>query len=102
MDFQDASLNFPAYDLVYLLCTFWTRAQRAAHEDYLLHHYLEELHRLGVDYSWQDLCADYRLSLAYMLFDPLWNAVSGSSRSYWFPKLSCLIAAYQDWNCAGL
>ncbi len=102
VDFQDASLNFPAYDLVYLLCTFWTRAQRAHHEERLLRRYLNELNRLGVGYTWENLSQDYRLCIAYMFFDAVWNTSSGSSRDYWFPKLSCLVSAYQDWDCAGL
>lgn len=102
VDFQDASVNFPAFDLVYLFCTFWTQPQRALHEHRLLHRYLDGLDRLGVDYSWENLSADYRLCIAYMLFDPVWNAVSGSSPDYWFPKLSSLVDAYLDWECSGL
>ena len=102
IDFQDASVNFPAYDLVYLFATFWTREQRAEIEQKLLGQYLQRLQSRGVDYDWDSLTDDYRLCLCYMFFDAVWNAAAGSSREYWMPKMNCLVSAYQDWNCAGL
>jgi hypothetical protein len=102
IDFQDACVNFPAFDLVFMMATFWTRKQRAVHEEHFLHQYLFELNRQGVQYSWDQLCNDYRLCLSYMIFDGVWNAVSGSSREYWMPKLTCLFDAYKDWECAEL
>jgi len=102
IDFQDASVNFPAYDLVYLFATFWTRDQRARIEEKLLRRYLQVLKSRGVNYNWETLCDDYRLCLFYMFFDAVWNATSGSKREYWMSKMNCLISAYQDWNCAGL
>ena len=102
VDFQDACINFPAYDLVYMFATFWTRAQRAAQEEYVLRRYLHSLQSHGVKYTWEILCDDYRLCLHYMLFDAVWNATSGSAREYWLPKLHCLIQAYQDWDPAKL
>jgi hypothetical protein len=102
IDFQDTCLNFPAYDLVYMFATFWTREQRAVHEESLLWRYQNELRRRGVPYDWDLLKDDYLLSLSYMLFDAIWNATAGSGREYWMPKLKCLIEAYQDWKCAEL
>lgn len=102
IDFQDACVNFPAYDLVYMLATFWTRQQREAHEEPLLRRYHQQLSNRGIQYDWFLLCDDYRLSLHYMLFDAVWNAVSGSSREYWKPKMKCLLESYQDWKCAEL
>lgn len=102
IDFQDACVNFPAYDLVYMFATFWTREQRALYEEPLLRRYQHELKRHGVQYDWNMLHDDYRLSLSYMLFDAIWNATSGSSREYWKPKLKCLVDAYQDWKCADI
>lgn len=102
VDFQDASVNFPAYDLVYMLATFWTREQRAQHEERLLRRYLQGLQEREVTYNWQQLREDYRLCLAYMFFDPVWNATAGSSPEYWWKKISCLAAACEDWDVAGL
>lgn len=102
LDFQDVSVNFGPYDLVYMFATFWTPAQRNAGERELrlLRRYHAQLLAHGVrGYNWPALLLDYRLMLAYMLFDPIWNQASGSSREYWWPKLQCLAAAYRDWQC---
>ena len=100
IDFQEISINFPTYDLVYMFATFWTREQRALHEESLLQRYQHELNRRGIQYDWKMLHDDYQLALSYMLFDPVFYATSGSSREYWKPKMKCLVAAYQDWKCA--
>jgi len=39
LDLGDAGTNFGAYDLAYLLPTFWTRTQRAEHEEAALRRY---------------------------------------------------------------
>ena len=105
VDFQAASGNFGAYDLVYLLATFWTPEQRHAgeREEQLLRRYHEMLLANGVTgYTWEQLLTDYRLMVAYMVFDPVWDAVSGADESYWRPKLHCLTANYQDLKCVEL
>jgi hypothetical protein len=102
VDFQDASANLGTYDLVYLFATFWTPEQRRENdrEERLFRYYLDRLRHYGVrDYTWDDLQTDYRLMIAYMIFDPVWNQTSGSSKAYWWPKLQCLVGAYRDWEC---
>lgn len=101
IDFHGACGDLPAMDLVFLFATFWTPEQRRQddREQRLLRHYLAGLHAHGItDYTWEDLVADYRLSLAYMLFYPVWDAINGSSRGYWEPKLRRLAAAAVDWR----
>jgi hypothetical protein len=105
VDFDSASGNFAAFDLVYLLATFWRRSQRLENgrEQALLVAYHRALTDFGVrNYSYDNLLIDYRLMLSYMLFDPVADLVRGSPRSYWWPKLNRLMAAYQDWDCAKL
>lgn len=105
IDYQDASGNFGAYDLIYLFATFWTPQQRtgADLERSLLRRYWQRLVARGITgYPWEQLVEDYRVMLAYMVFDPVFNAVSGASRAYWEPKLRCLTAAYRDWRCDDL
>lgn len=105
IDFQDASANFGAYDLVFLLASFWTREQRQANnrEENLLRLYYDTLLAQGVEnYSWENLQQDYRLMLSLIIFLVVWDATAGSSKAYWFPKMSCLLEAYQDWNCVSL
>lgn len=101
IDFQGACGDLPAMDLVFLLATFWTPAQRhvQGREERLLRLYLDALGRHGVTgYGWDQLVSDYRVSLAFMLFYPAWDAANGSSRDYWEPKLSCLASAADDWR----
>src|SRR5688572_15416310 len=51
-------------------------------------------------YSSDQLCDDYALMLRLMIFDPVHNAVAGSSESYWRTKMMCLVPAYLQW-CVG-
>ncbi|MGE5333827.1 MAG: phosphotransferase [Nitrososphaerota archaeon] len=105
IDFQGACGDLPAMDLTFLFATFWSPEQRhtAQREHRLLRLYLDTLHRHGIaSYTWDDLVADYRISLAFMIFYPVWDAVNGSSRDYWEPKLRCLASAAEDWECRDL
>jgi hypothetical protein len=105
VDFQEACFFLPAEDLVFMFATFWTRAQRREgdRELRLLRRYLRRLEEHGVrGYTWDLLMADYRLSIVYMLFRTIWDQTSGAAEGYWRPKLDCVIASYQDHDCAGL
>ena len=103
--FQDLAADFGAMDLVFLFTTFWPPAQRHAgqREERLLRRYHRALKARGVGgYSWETLLTDYRVALTYMLTYPIWDAVNGSRKSYWWPKLQCLAGAFQDWRCFNL
>lgn len=105
IDFQGACGDLPAMDLVFLLAAFWTPEQRreGRREERMLRVYLDALGRHGVTgYTWDDLIADYRISLAYMVFYPAWDAVNGSGQDYWEPKLRTLASAAEDWGCREL
>ncbi|MEJ2758151.1 MAG: phosphotransferase [Anaerolineales bacterium] len=105
VDFDSASANFGAYDLAYLIPTFWTREQRTQNtrEQNLLRRYHQGLLAHGVvGYPWETLLDDYRLMISMMIFDPVWDQTNGSSKAYWQPKMQCLTDAYIDLNCAAL
>ncbi len=105
IDFQDATANFAAYDLVYLFATCWTPAQRRSggRERAVLRRYHDQLVANGVSgYGWNMLLQDYRIMIHYMIFDPIWNQTSGAGRNYWRRKLTCLIGAFQDHGCDAL
>ena len=107
IDFDACSDSLGADDLVFLMATFWTREQRTEEdrERLLLRRYLAGLQLWGVDparYGWNELTADYRAMLAWRTCHPLWDYANGSARAYWWPKMSCLTAAYEDWDCASL
>ncbi|HZC05404.1 MAG TPA: hypothetical protein VE338_07160 [Ktedonobacterales bacterium] len=103
VDFQGVGADCPAFDLIHMFAMFWTREQRRAEdrERRCLRRYHEGLLAGGVrDYTWADLLADYRALLTVMLFYPVWDETNGSPRSYWLPKMRCLVAAYED-HCLG-
>jgi aminoglycoside phosphotransferase (APT) family kinase protein len=105
VDFQDATANFGAYDLAYLLPTFWTSAQRRAEqrEERLLQRYHAVLQAHNIEaYRYEDLLTDYKTMITLMIFDPVWNQTAGSSKAYWWPKMQCLIGAFRDLDCAAL
>lgn len=105
VDFQDASGNLPAFDLVFMFAIFWTVEQR--HEDdremRLLRRYHEVLCDNGVtNYSWDDLLRDYRVALTLIVFFVVFDAASGASYGYWWPKIQCLVANFRDLDCMAL
>ncbi|NJO82839.1 MAG: phosphotransferase [Blastochloris sp.] len=70
VDFDSVGANYAAYDLVYMLATFWTWAQRrdAGHELAALKLYHDALEAAGVnEYRWEQLCDDYELMLRLMI-----------------------------------
>jgi aminoglycoside phosphotransferase (APT) family kinase protein len=96
VDFDSVGGNIPAFDLVYLLATFWTPAQRREHEDRCLRVYHDALGARAYDFD--ALLGDYEAMIAFMVFDAVADIVRGSLASYWEPKLRCLVAAYRDQN----
>jgi thiamine kinase-like enzyme len=103
IDFDSVSANLGAFDLVYLMATFWTREQRRAHEERCLQQYHQALRSAGVaGYGWDELIADVRLMTAFIVWDPVFDQTNGSPRDYWWPKMTCLVDAYRGWRCEEL
>lgn len=105
IDFQGPKGDFCTNDLVHLFATFWTPDQRheADRELRSLRRYHTALQAHGVrDYLWNELLDDYRLMLTCMLQLTVWDQTNGSDRSYWWPKMQCLAAAYRDHDAARL
>jgi hypothetical protein len=102
MDWQSPSCDLAAYDLVNLLAAYWTRDQRREdnREIKLLRRYHQGLLANGVqNYTWEDLMADYRTALIFWILMPVQDGGDGAEWSYWWPKMQCLVAAFEDWNC---
>jgi Ser/Thr protein kinase RdoA (MazF antagonist) len=102
LDFGDATAAPGAWDLAFLMATFWTKKQRREEdrERELLFRYHRRATSAGATQSLDELLADYRRMIAYVVFDPVWNCADGSSREYWEPKMQCVTAAWRDWDCA--
>jgi hypothetical protein len=102
VDFQDSSADFGAVDLVYLFATFWTPQirQEGGREARLLHRYHAGLLRDGVKhYSFEQLMDDYRAMITMVIWVAVWDQTYGSGKGYWWPKLQCLLGAYNDLDC---
>lgn len=105
LDWQSPSFDIGAHDLANLCAAFWMPQQRHEHqrEQGILRRYLAQLHRHGVShYEWDDLIEDYQHGLIYWLLVPVQDGGDGSPKDYWWPKMQCLIHAFQDWHCDAL
>lgn len=105
LDWQSPSVDIGGYDLANLCAAFWTPQQR--HEDQREENMLRRYHTIlcahGVNnYSWDDLRTDYQTGLIFWLLMPVQDRYDGSSKEYWWPKMQCLVAAFQDWQCEKL
>lgn len=105
LDWQSYSFDIGGCDLANLCATFWTSEQRheEQREQKILHHYYSVLQAHGVkNYSWDDLLIDYKIGLITWLFIPVQDCYDGSNRSYWWPKMQCLVTAFREWHCEDL
>ena len=105
IDWQSPSFDVGAGDLVNLCATWWTSEQRneRRREERILLRYHDQLIAGGVmDYTYDDLRADYARALIDWVLVPVQDAANGSSLDYWWPKMQCLISAFRDWNCVSL
>jgi hypothetical protein len=104
LDLESANTFLAGIDLAFLFATFWTPPQRRRHERKCLERYHAGLCAHGVrGFSFSELVHDYRVAIAMMIFYPIWDAIGGkSSRAYWWPKMQCLMAAYDELDCREL
>lgn len=65
----------------------------------MLRRYYSTLCHYGVTgYSWDELLTDYRCGLIYWLLMPVQDRFGGADKAYWWPKMQCLVAAFEDWD----
>ena len=105
IDWQSPCVTIGVYDLVIMCSSFWTSAQRRenSREETMLRRYLTTLHAHGVtDYTWDNLLEDYRLMILMFMQVAICDQTNGSSRSYWWPKLQCLLSAARDLDSVSL
>ncbi len=76
------------------------RRHEGGREQRILRRYHEVLQAQGVSgYSWDQLLTDYQLAVTDWLPVPIQDGGDGSRHDYWWPKLQCLAAAYNDLGC---
>jgi hypothetical protein len=92
-------VNLAISDFSYL-CVVMPRDWRQEHEKVLLRHYLGTLRRQGIDYGWQDMWMDYRITaLEQSLWPVFWFA---RGRPFWRRCLRNSIHAAEDLNLVEL
>ncbi len=102
LDWQSPGVDHAGHDLVNLIAPFWTRTQRqhAGCELQMLQRYYQNLCSYGVTtYALEDLLTDYRSGLIFWLLMPVQDRFGGAGKEYWWPKMQCLVAAFEDWEC---
>jgi Ecdysteroid kinase-like family len=76
MDWAVWHVNLAVTDISYL-CVVTSRDWLQQHEKVLLRHYLRALQRQSVDYEWQDLWMDYRITALAQLLWPIFGSPKG-------------------------
>lgn len=94
------------YDLAYVLVLDWEVEQRRQTEMAILRHYHSQLIERGVlDYSWDRLFDDYRLSVAICVYVAIEWCRGGINEEWthvWLPMLQQSLTACDDLNCREL
>jgi Phosphotransferase enzyme family len=103
LDWGSWRVGAPADDLAYALALQWYPERRRRLEEPLLRRYHDALLRAGVGgYGWDDLRADYRLSVATGPLTPARFWALGVPPYIWWPMLECASLAFEDLGCAAL
>lgn len=102
-DWEAWGIALATRDLTYLIALHWHPEQRERLEIPLLKHYLHELEKLQIDYSWDELYTDYRLYVIFMLLIPVFYQTLGrASPTVWWYHLDRAFAAFNDLDCIEL
>ena len=94
--------GFGGDDLAYMIASHLYDEHRQNFEPRILQAYLEELHKLGIDYSQHDLQLDYRIGVVTALLMPLQEFVWQIPPFDWLPKLEKAMSAFDEHNCIDL
>lgn len=103
IDWEQWGLNLAMNDLAYMMALFWSPERRARLEQQYLRRYFDRLLTHDVmDYGWDDLWYDYRLSVARHLFVPVFQWQRQHIVDVWWNHLERITAAFIDLDCASL
>jgi len=89
-------------DLAYMMVLWWPVERRRLYELDVLRAYRQELLRQGVDYAWERLLDDYRLSALQCIYVPASWCIDDRERVdmkwLWTSELERTLAFDRDWN----
>jgi hypothetical protein len=100
IDWQLWHIDVGARDLAFFMALHWYPKRRRELESSLIHRYHEALVAHGVsNYSLDDLWLDYRRGVIRNLTNPIFFWKRGMNPEYWWDRLECALAAYDDLAC---
>lgn len=100
IDWQLWHIDVGARDLAFLMALHWYPGRRRELETSLIQRYHEALlaHEIA-NYSLDDLWLDYRRGVVRNLTIPVIFWSRGMKPEWWWPRLECALAAYDDLGC---
>lgn len=103
IDFENLSVFFGAFDLVYLFTFCPPRLKTADYIKLLINEYHRELLKQGLcNFRLSELVNDFRLMITVLIFLPIIQQTYGVEKEYWWPRLVRLLDAYQELECDAL
>ena len=101
IDWQSWLVGIGAFDLAYMIALHWFPERRQRMELPMLKLYLEEIHKHGINYTWDELWKDYRVSVLVTLIFPILQH-SEVPTDTWWNHLERSFSAFEDLNCLEL
>lgn len=99
-DWQFWDIELGVRDLAYMLVFSWLPEQRQRLEKPLIKYYFEELQSQEINYSWEELQKDYRISVIINSLIPIYQfAGSQLPPMSWWVGLEKTFSAFEDLNC---
>ena len=103
IDWDGWRIDTASDDLSYMMGLHWYPDRRRRFERRLLERYHATLVAHGVrDYPLAALLDDYRLSVAWQITTPVWQASFRLSPAVWWSHLERGMLAFDDWDCRAL
>ena len=101
-DWSSWNIGRATDDLSYMIGLHWFAERKQLMEEKILSFYHEQLLVGGVDYTWENLLYDYRLSTIVSLLIPVWQWQHGINAAVWWGHLERGFQAFDQWKCRDL
>ena len=103
IDWDGWRIDTASDDLAYMMALHWYPNRRRRFERRLLERYHATLvaHCVAI-YSLAALLDDYRLSVAWQITTPVWQASVRIPAAVWWGHLERAMLAFDDWDCRAL
>lgn len=100
-DWQTWRVGLGANDLAYLITLHCYPEHRQRIELALLKQYCEEMRKQQIDIDWNEIYADYKMYVIYLLLFAIWRFKIVPAVRWWF-RLENGFGAFDDLNCMEL